>query len=111
MEKREILSVYEKVSSVMEKMAQAAQDSDWDMLIELEAHYTLYMNLLRQKDHHEDLTDEEIQFKMELIQKILDDDKTIRELTEPWMKQLSELIAHSSTSRKIDHAYQPGSLS
>ena len=111
MEKSVILSVYEKVSGVMGLMVQAAEEKDWDRLIELETHCSSYMDTLRFGDHHDDLTVEELQYKMDLIRKILNDDRKIREQTEPWMKELSDLIRHSSTARKINHAYGSSNIS
>jgi flagellar protein FliT len=105
MEKEAILAVYEKISGVMNLMVQAAEASDWDALTELEGHCSSYMDTLRLNDHHDGLSEKEVQYKMEVIQKILDDDRKIRELTEPWLKKLSELINHSANSRKVSQAY------
>lgn len=45
------------------------------------------------------------QHKVELIQKILADDKEIRNLVEPWMQQLSALINSTGAERKLSRAY------
>ena len=111
MKKSVILSVYEKVSTVMGMMVQAAEEKDWDRLIELESHCSSYMDTLRFGDHHDGLTAEELQYKMNVIRKILDDDKKIREYTEPWMKELSGLISHSFTARKVNQAYGSSNIS
>jgi len=105
MDKEAILAVYEKVSGVMGLMVQAAQANDWDTLIELDMSCSSYMEILRSDDNHEGLSEEELQHKMQMIQKILDDGRKIRELTEPWMKELSGFINHSTTSRKVNQAY------
>ncbi|MDL2284137.1 flagellar protein FliT [Oxalobacter sp. OttesenSCG-928-P03] len=105
MDKNTILTVYDKVSGVMGLMVLAAEASDWDRLTELQPQCKAYVDTLRISDHHEGLTDEEIEHKMFLIRKILDDDRRIRELTEPWMKQLADLLGHSVTSRKVNQAY------
>lgn len=45
------------------------------------------------------------QHKVVLIQKIMADDKEIRNLTEPWMQQLSSMINSTGTERKLSRAY------
>jgi len=105
MDKKAIFSVYEKVAGVMNLMVQAAEASDWDAVTALEPQCSAYVGALRTTDHHDDLTEEEMQYKMRVIQKILDDDRRIRELAQPWMKELSDLIHSSSNSRKIYRAY------
>jgi len=43
--------------------------------------------------------------KVRMIKKILADDKEIRDITEPWMAELAELIKSNSTSRKLNQTY------
>lgn len=105
MDKKAILAVYEKVAGVMSLMVQAAESSDWDQVTALEPACSAYVDSLRSSDHHEGLTDDELQYKMAVIRKILDDDRRIRELADPWMKQLTGMIHSSATSRKVNRAY------
>lgn len=106
MDKHAIMTVYEKVSGVMGLMVQAAEASEWDMLTELESQCAAYVDVLKSGDSHEGLTSDEMEHKIKVIQKILDDDLRIRELTESRMKELGELIRHSSTTRKLNRAYR-----
>lgn len=105
MDKKAILAVYEKVSGVMSLMVKAAEAKDWDIVTELEPQCTAYVSALRTSDHHDGLTDDEMEYKMSMIQKILDDDRRIRELTQPWMKELTDMIHSSANSRKVNRAY------
>lgn len=105
MDKKAILAVYDKVSGVMGLMLQAAEAADWDTVTELGPQCTAYMDALRTSDNHEGLTEEEMEYKMSVIRKILDDDRRIRELAQPWMKELGDLIHSSSNTRKINRAY------
>lgn len=111
MDKTAIQAVYDKVSGVMGLMVQAAEAGDWDRLTELELQCSAYVDALRIYDHHDGLTDDERDCKMQVIRKILDDDRRIRDLTEPWIKQLSELIHHSAVSHKVNRAYGFSTLS
>lgn len=40
-----------------------------------------------------------------LIKQILEDDRKIRDLTMPWMAQLSKLINSTGTERRLANAY------
>ncbi len=105
MDKQAILAVYEKLSGVMSLMVQAAEAGDWDRLTELMPQCSAYVDVLRANDRHDGLTEDEMAHKMTVIGKILDDDRRVRELTQPWMKQLSDLIHNASVSRKLNRAY------
>ncbi|WAW09552.1 flagellar protein FliT [Oxalobacter vibrioformis] len=105
MDKHVIMAVYDKISAVMSLMVQAAEMNDWDTLVDLELQCSTYVNTLRAGDHHDGLTEDEIQLKMDMIQRILEDDRRIRELADPRMKELSDLIYHSATTRKVQQAY------
>ena len=43
--------------------------------------------------------------KIELIRKMLNADRQIRDLTMPWMAQLSKLINSTGTERRVVNAY------
>jgi flagellar protein FliT len=43
--------------------------------------------------------------KVRIIKKILEHDREIRNITEPWMAQLSALIKNTGTERKLSTAY------
>ncbi len=106
MDKNAIITVYEKVSGVMDLMVQAAEANEWDMLTELESQCSAYVSVLKTNDSHEGLSEDEARHKISIIQKILDDDRRIRELTEPRIKELGDLIRHSATARKVNRAYR-----
>lgn len=105
MEKDAILTVYEKVSAVTGLMVQAAEAADWDMLTELGPQCAAYVDALRAGDSHEGLTGEEAEYKMGVIRKILEDDRRIRDLAAPRMRELGDLVHSSATSRRINRAY------
>jgi flagellar protein FliT len=45
------------------------------------------------------------QRKVDLLRKILDDDRRIRDLTSPWMAHLSAMIGNTTTQRRLANAY------
>ena len=109
MDKQAVLEIYEEISVFTDRMVQAAANNDWDNLELLEKECSSRVALLQRHDGEINLllTEEERQQKVDVIRKILEDDRQIREFTEPWMKKLSELIHHSNVSRKLNQAYRP----
>lgn len=103
------LPIYENMAIISEQMLDAARQADWDLLSALELRSSEYVELLKQKGGSEDQIDNSDnalrERKVALIKKILTDDRDIRNLTEPWMKQLSELIKNTSNERKLVQAY------
>jgi len=107
MDAQAVMVIYEEISYFTNRMLGAASDNDWDSLESLERECSSRIAILQEYDNDANmlLTEEEHQKKMDLIRKILDDDRQIREITEPWMRKLSELINHSSVSRKLNQTY------
>jgi flagellar protein FliT len=105
MTSQEVLSVYEEVFELTGQMLAAANDSDWDHLAELERRCHAHVQALKQREPAEALDASGRRKKAEIIRKILDDDRKIRELTTPWMAQLSALINNTGTQRRLAHAY------
>lgn len=111
MDSHDILTLYEDVACLTSRMLDAARVGDWEQLGLLERTCAASISTLRIHDRIEALPPADRERKVAVIRKILDDDKAIREITEPWMKQLSSRILSMSTERKINRAYgaSPGS--
>lgn len=101
----ELLEVYEKVSVITSNMLEAARSSDWDLLEKLEQDCSLEVSTLRDHERNGDLPKELRDRKISIIKQILADDRAIRDLTEPWMQQLSQLMKSTNTSRKLSQSY------
>lgn len=105
----EVLDIYEKVAHLTAEMRVAAESRDWEQLEKLESDCGSHVDMLR---HHEAGTDanlalsaEHKQRKLHIIKQILADDRAIREITEPWMTELSKLMSSTSTARKLSQSY------
>ncbi|MBI3711428.1 MAG: flagellar protein FliT [Burkholderiales bacterium] len=105
----EVLDIYEKVATLTAEMRLAAQSHDWELLEKLESDCSAQVGTLKR---HESSLEAEInlpvelkQRKINIIKQILADDRAIREITEPWMTELSKLMSSASTSRKLTHSY------
>lgn len=101
----DLLNVYEKVAHITADMLIAAQANDWDLLSQLEHDCSNHVSTLREFEGPSELPEELKAKKIVIIKKILADDRAIREITEPWMQNLTNLMKSSSTSRKLSQSY------
>lgn len=105
MNEQEVLCMYENVASITTQMLAAARVGDWDELTVLESRCADQVSMLRAGETPQALTGSSRERKVDLIKKILADDREIRNLTEPWMAKLSSLINSTGTERKLNNAY------
>lgn len=105
MNSQEIISIYETVAVITNQMLEAAKNGDWEHLAELESRCTSQVEIIKNDDSPPLLTGMVRERKVKIIQKILADDREIRNITEPWMAQLSLLMNSSGTERKLSKAY------
>lgn len=102
---QEIIALYEAVSAITDQMLAAARSADWDKLVELEERCASHVQILRENEPPQPLTGGLRERKVQIIHKILADDREIRNLTEPWMAQLAALMNSAGTERKLSNAY------
>lgn len=105
MNSQEVLSLYETVAGITTQMLQAARSGDWNQLVTLESRCSGHVQRLQSGEPPEPLTGTGRQRKVEIIKKILADDREIRTITEPRMEHLSALMKNVSTERKLTQAY------
>lgn len=105
MNSQEVLSLYETVASITDQMLAAARDGNWDELVALEARCSGHIALLQTNEPPVPLVGAVRKRKVEIIQKILADDREIRNITEPWMANLAQMINSTGAERKLNHAY------
>ncbi len=101
----EVLSAYTAMAALTRKMVTAATVADWDGLEALETQVAVHVASLRGNEEAVALDAGERQQKLGLIKQMLDDDRQIRDLTMPWMAQLSKLINNTGTERRLAAAY------
>jgi flagellar protein FliT len=106
MDNQEILALYETVADITDRMLAAARTGDWEQLAELESHCSNQVEMIKQHEEPRPvLSAVARERKVKIIKKILDDDRQIRDITEPWMAQLSAMIKSTGTERKLSQAY------
>lgn len=101
----ELISLYENVANITANMLEAAGSGDWELLARLESDCSAQVQSIREVDLPIELAPELREKKIVIIKKILADDKKIRDITEPWMLRLSNLMQNSSANRKLSQAY------
>ncbi|TFW26013.1 flagellar protein FliT [Duganella callida] len=100
-----VLSTYAAMAELTEQMVQAAERSDWDNLVRLEQRVAAHVQVLRAQEPQQPMSGAERERKIELIRQMLNADRQIRDLTMPWMAQLSKLINATGTERRVVNAY------
>ena len=105
MTNHEVLSVYAEMADLTERMLDAATRSEWDQLVELEQRCAAHVRTLQSEDGQQPMVGEQRERKVELIRKMLTADRKIRDITMPWMAQLSALISSTGTERRLVNAY------
>jgi flagellar protein FliT len=108
MNSEEIISVYETVSEITDQMLTAAKSRDWERFTHLETSCAQHIRALQDDGTSSDaapLNPQHKEKKVRLIQKILADDKQIRDIIDPWMAELAHLMKSNNTARKLSSAY------
>ncbi len=107
MGRKEIIEAYENLSRLTGSMRDAAESGDWDALTSLELKCRAITRQLMAQPMQ--LSESERQHKATLIRKILADDARIRELAEPRLSALLNMLHGADAARKRTQAYKEGS--
>ncbi|ADJ63565.1 flagellar protein FliT [Herbaspirillum seropedicae] len=105
----EVIAIYESISRLTDEMLAAARAADWELLATLETQCGKHISNLRNCEESISLSDELRSRKVDIIKKILEDDRDIRNLTEPGLRKLSALIQSNQTEQKLLNTYGMGS--
>ena len=103
------INIYENILNTTNKMLAAAQNNEWDQLVDLEQECRkLTVKLMPHNTEHElNLSEELQQQKVKIIHQVLANDAQIRTITEPWMAQLQNILNTTKCERNLQQAYQP----
>ncbi|MBI3150274.1 MAG: flagellar protein FliT [Betaproteobacteria bacterium] len=105
MNQHPILDQYERIKDVTGQMVAAAKRADWDHLIDLEESCRSLTHALMEAERGVQLPPPVLERKVALIRTVLADDAEIRNLTEPWMRRLQELLQGVDLSHQVKSAY------
>jgi flagellar protein FliT len=98
------LSIYGAMAELTEQMLAAASKGEWDDLVVLEQRCASHARTLQQ-EAPQPMQGAQRERKVELIRRMLTADRQIRDLTMPWMAQLSALISNTRTQGRLLGAY------
>ena len=88
-----LLQYYQAIEKASQDMLQAARQGDWDQVLKLEGACALLISQLKHNAAGRTMGEDEAQFKSRIMQRILVNDAEIRQLAEPWLEDLDNLLA------------------
>ena len=88
-----LLNYYEAIEQASADMLSAARDGDWDAVVKLEGACAVLISQLKHAASAQNLGAEESQLKSRIMQRILVNDAEIRQLAEPWLEDLDDILA------------------
>ena len=88
-----LLNYYEAIERASHDMLKAARDGHWDQVVKLEGACALLISQLKHAACTQSLSSEEAQLKSRIMQRVLVNDAEIRQLAEPWLEDLDNLLA------------------
>ena len=88
-----LLNYYEAIEQASHDMLEAARSGNWDQVLKLEGACAVLISQLKSSAAQNPLGHDEAQFKSRIMQRILVNDAEIRQLAEPWLDELDDLLA------------------
>ena len=88
-----LLHYYQAIEQASADMLSAARSGDWDQVVKLEGACVLLISQLKQAAREVPLGQDEARVKSRIMQRILVNDAEIRQLAEPWLDDLDDLLA------------------
>ena len=91
-----LLQYYQAIERASQEMLVAAREGNWDEVLKLEGACAVLISQLKHRAAETRLAADEAQFKSRIMQRILVNDAEIRQLAEPWLDDLDQLLAGRS---------------
>jgi flagellar protein FliT len=100
------LPYYESIGLVSQLMLTAARQRDWPALIDAEQCCAALITRLQTMDGADsELALEDRKRKQQIIRRVIAEDAEIRDLTQPWLKQLESHLGKSRLARDVQSTY------
>jgi flagellar protein FliT len=101
------LTYYESIGQVSQLMLTAARQGDWDTLVDAEKCCAALIQRLQNMDEPDDaLGPVGRKRKQQIIRRILAEDAEIRNLAQPWLRQLESHLGHARRARDVQATYR-----
>ena len=101
----EVIKNYESLSTLTAQMREAAEQGEWDHLIDLEQQCSRYVAAMKRADAAATLDEPARQRKAQIIKKILEHDADIRSRTVAWMGQLQRIMQSNRQEQRLQQVY------
>ena len=88
-----LLNYYEAIEKASHDMLEAARTGNWDHVVKLEGACAVLIAQLKSTAAEKPLPADEAQLKSRIMQRILVNDAEIRQLAEPWLDDLDDILA------------------
>ena len=98
MHHNETLDLYESVAAISERMLETARSWDWDGHAELMRICDLYIEQIPPRELSPPLTGADALKKLEYLTRIMANDREIDNLRQPWIADLTKLLAGNRTT-------------
>lgn len=102
-----LLEAYEALLARSSRMLDAVRSADWDALIRQESEYIVQVDRLRHMDTELSLDGEALEYKAELLERILEQDLEIRRSLLARRDELDQLIGSSRQKLALSRTYGP----
>ena len=93
-----LLHYYEAIELASHDMLEAARGGDWDLVVRLESACALLIAQLKHAAQAASLGRDEAEVKTRIMRRILVNDAEIRQLAEPWLEKLDNILATRTTT-------------
>ncbi|WP_280553074.1 flagellar protein FliT [Halomonas sp. 25-S5] len=100
-----LIEGYQALLSRTRLMLDSARDANWPALVDQEGTYIMQVEQLAKLDPDNHLDDDHRARKVELLERILENDLEIRERLIERRNELGKLISASQRQRNLRHAY------
>ena len=88
-----LLNYYEAIEQASLDMLNAARSGQWDEVVRLESSCALLISVLKRSASSETLDTNQARVKSKIMQRILVNDAEVRQLAEPWLEDLDNVLA------------------
>lgn len=103
---RDHMQTYEILQRTSRQMLAAARDAEWKRLVALEQDCRRLVDTLPADGEWQQLDEEHLRRRREIIRQVLADDAEIRDLAEPWMAQAKQFLTSLALERKLMQSYR-----
>lgn len=99
-ERWSMIQHYEAIAAASRRMLEAARAGDWDAVGQEEDHCRRLISTLKRSQPGLPVTGQARRERLVLLRTMLADDAEIRDLSEPWLRQLEALLAGRPTETR-----------